>query len=238
MWSPLEFIWHFQNSLWFLVFISFYSFFSWLQLTFTIISYAFQMCVAQWLDIYITYKTSIPPQYFQSPPGPTVSYYSVSDYVPRTGFYILWLFCACESVLLIPSPFSSTPSTPPPLVTLSLFALAMSLFLCFACYSFFCFEDFVYIFLERGERREKERKGNIHVWLPLPHPWLGTRPATQARALTGTRTGDPLLRRSALNPLSHTSRGCYSILYIAFLNFSWCIFSNHLLSVIEYFRSL
>ena len=35
----------------------------------------------------------------------------------------------------------------------------------------------------------------------------GNWPATQACAQTGNRTGDPLLRRLALNPLSHTSQG-------------------------------
>ena len=34
--------------------------------------------------------------------------------------------------------------------------------------------------------------------------WL----ATQARALTGNWTGDPLLRRPALSPLSHSNQGC------------------------------
>ena len=48
---------------------------------------------------------------------------------------------------------------------------------------------------------------NINVWLPLEQPLLGTRPATQACALTGNRTGDPLVRRPALSPLSHTSQG-------------------------------
>ena len=49
---------------------------------------------------------------------------------------------------------------------------------------YFC-KDFIYLFLERGERREKEREKNIHVWLPLMCPPLGTWPATQACALTG-----------------------------------------------------
>ena len=53
------------------------------------------------------------------------------------------------------------------------------------------FKDFIYLFLERGEGREKERERNINVWLPLtcPHNWgpcpqprhvpqLGIEPAT------------------------------------------------------------
>ena len=38
-------------------------------------------------------------------------------------------------------------------------------------------------------------------------PLLGTWPTTQACALTGNRTGDPLVYRSVLSPLSHTSQG-------------------------------
>ena len=68
------------------------------------------------------------------------------------------------------------------------------------------FKDFIYLFLERGERREKERERNISVWLPLIHPLLGTWPTTQDCALTGNQTGDPLVLRPALNPLSHTSQ--------------------------------
>ena len=64
-------------------------------------------------------------------------------------------------------------------------------------------------FKERGEGREKERERNTNVWLSLTHPLLGTWPATQARAPTGNQTGDPLVRRLGLIPLSHTSQGCY-----------------------------
>ena len=42
------------------------------------------------------------------------------------------------------------------------------------------FKDFIYLFLERGEGREKERERYINVWLPLAHPLLGTWPTTQA----------------------------------------------------------
>ena len=40
-----------------------------------------------------------------------------------------------------------------------------------------------------------------------PHWVAGTWPATQACALTGNRTGNPLVHRPVLNPLSHTSQG-------------------------------
>ena len=42
------------------------------------------------------------------------------------------------------------------------------------------FKDLIYLFLDRGEGREKEKEKNINVWLPLTSPLLGTWPATQA----------------------------------------------------------
>ena len=49
-------------------------------------------------------------------------------------------------------------------------------------------KDFIYLFLERGGGREKERERNMTVWLPLTHPLLGTWPTTQACALPGNGT--------------------------------------------------
>ena len=66
---------------------------------------------------------------------------------------------------------------------------------------------FIYLLLERREGKEKERERNIIVWLSLTCPLLGTWPTTQACALTGNRTSDPLFCRPALNPLSYTSQG-------------------------------
>ena len=70
-------------------------------------------------------------------------------------------------------------------------------------YSFI--KDF-YLFLERGEVRE-ERERNINWLLPLACLQVGTWPATQAWVLSGNRTGDLLVHRLMLNPLSHTSQG-------------------------------
>ena len=53
---------------------------------------------------------------------------------------------------------------------------------------------FIYLFLERGKWREKERERNVNVWLPLAHPSLCTWPATQTWALTGNRICSPLVR--------------------------------------------
>ena len=69
----------------------------------------------------------------------------------------------------------------------------------------FCFLRFLFIFRERGKEGERER--NINVWVPFTRPLLRTWPATQACALTGNRTQDPLVYRPALNPLSYTSQG-------------------------------
>ena len=77
-----------------------------------------------------------------------------------------------------------------------------------ACFFFFLsfFSDFIYLFLERGEGREKERERNINQ-LPPTHPPLGTWPATQARALTGNGTSDLPVCGTMLHPLGHTGQG-------------------------------
>ena len=70
-----------------------------------------------------------------------------------------------------------------------------------------CCRPILYSFLKKnylfifGEReREGERERNIDVWLPLVCLQLGTWPATQACALPGNRTCDPLIHRPAFNP--------------------------------------
>ena len=65
-----------------------------------------------------------------------------------------------------------------------------------------------YVFIFREGKRER----NINVWLPLEHPLPGTWPITQACALTGNWTSNPLVLRPVLNPLSHASQGCRLIL--------------------------
>ena len=64
-----------------------------------------------------------------------------------------------------------------------------------------------YLFLDRGKGREKERERNFKVWLPLVHLQLGICSATQACALTGNQTRDPLVCRPVLSPLGYTSQG-------------------------------
>ena len=43
------------------------------------------------------------------------------------------------------------------------------------------FKYVTYLFLERGEGKEKERERNICMWLPLARPLLGARPGWQPR---------------------------------------------------------
>ena len=71
---------------------------------------------------------------------------------------------------------------------------------------------FIYLFLDRGEGREREkegeREGEKHQRVvALMRSLLGNWPATQACALTGNQTCHPLVCRPVLNPLSHTSQG-------------------------------
>ena len=91
-------------------------------------------------------------------------------------------------------------------------------------------KKFPLFILDRGEGREKKRERNINVWVSLTHPPTGelTWPATQACALTGKQTGDPLICRLALNPLSPTSQGRINLL--VFLNYEYVLFNfflNH-----------
>ena len=73
--------------------------------------------------------------------------------------------------------------------------------------------DFIYLFREKGEEeREGEKHQNINVWLPLVCSLLGMWPTTQACALTGNGTSDPLICRLVLNLLSHTRQGQVQVL--------------------------
>ena len=66
-------------------------------------------------------------------------------------------------------------------------------------------KDVICLFLERG--REGERKGEKHQCVVASHvPPTGGLAATQACALMGNRTNDPLVHRPMFSPLSHTSQ--------------------------------
>ena len=75
--------------------------------------------------------------------------------------------------------------------------LVWGLFVCLFVFFFSSFLRF-YLFLDKGEGREIKRERNIHTWLPLARPLLGTWPAAQACVLTGNQMGDPLVHRLAL----------------------------------------
>ena len=96
------------------------------------------------------------------------------------------------------------------------------------------FKDFIYLFLQRGEGREKERETHISVCLPLVHPLLATWPATQACALAGNQIGHLLVQKPELNSLSHTSQGWF-ISILDHFNFESkpicaCHWRNHICS--------
>ena len=73
-------------------------------------------------------------------------------------------------------------------------------------FSFFFLRFYLFIFREGKGGTKRGRETSV-CGCRLPHPLLGTWPATQACALTGNQTSDPLVHRLALSPLSHTSQG-------------------------------
>ena len=68
------------------------------------------------------------------------------------------------------------------------------------------FKDFIYLFLERG--REGENQCVVASCAP-PTGDLARNPG-----VTVNRTGDSLVLRPALSPLSHTARACFQIFII------------------------
>ena len=68
-------------------------------------------------------------------------------------------------------------------------------------------KNILFIDFQREGKGRRKNERNINVWLPLMCSLLETCPTTQACSLTGNQTGDPLVHRLALNPLSHTSQG-------------------------------
>ena len=74
-------------------------------------------------------------------------------------------------------------------------------------YIFTFFKHFIYLFSENATEKERER--NINVWLPFVSPQVGTWPETQACALTGNQTNNPMVHRTVLNPLTHSRQGAF-----------------------------
>lgn len=65
----------------------------------------------------------------------------------------------------------------------------------------------MYLFLERGEEKKKERERNIKMWLPLTRPSTGDLARDPGLCPDWESTSYPLVRRLMLSPLSHTSPG-------------------------------
>ena len=117
------------------------------------------------------------------------------------------------------------------------------------------FKDFIYLFLERGEGRERERKRNINAWLPLEYPlqgpglqprhvpWLGIQLATLwSASLHSIHWATParanvLFLIQVSNPVYHTvipprsSMTIFSDSLSSFPCHSWCWYFGMSLSL-------
>ena len=68
--------------------------------------------------------------------------------------------------------------------------------------------EYLFSFLERGEKREKEGVRNIHVPSVASHtPTTGDLAGNPGLWPDGNQTSDLSICRPALNPLSHTTEG-------------------------------
>ena len=70
------------------------------------------------------------------------------------------------------------------------------------------FKDFIYLFLERGEVREKERERNTNVWLPLTCP-PGDLARNPGLCPDWESNWQPSGSQPMLNLLSYPSQGLY-----------------------------
>ena len=79
----------------------------------------------------------------------------------------------------------------------------------------FVFKDFLSLFLERGEGRERttDVREKHQLVASCKQPDLDE-PTTQARALTGNQTSDLSLCRMTPNHVSHTGQGQCDVLKI------------------------
>ena len=98
------------------------------------------------------------------------------------------------------------------------------------------FKDFLNLLLERG--KEGEREEEKHQCVVASHaPPTGDLACNPGMCLDWNRTGDPLVLRLALNPLSHISQGLVGILMGSYKVFqaeetnrrgqvnAWCVWS-------------
>ena len=76
---------------------------------------------------------------------------------------------------------------------------------------FFLFKDFIYLFLEWGEGRER----NINVWMPPMSP-NGDLARNLGMSPDWELNGQPFGLQSKLNPLSYNRQGGHSFLWLTF----------------------
>ena len=81
-------------------------------------------------------------------------------------------------------------------------------------FSFFFLKDFIYLFLEGGERREKERERNISVRLRLMCPIPGNLASNPGMCPDWESTQWPFGSQPTLNPLTYTSQGYFFFFFI------------------------
>ena len=73
---------------------------------------------------------------------------------------------------------------------------------------------------KEGKKHRCERQTSMG-WLLFLAPQAGTRPATQACALTRNGTSDPLLWEGTLNQQSHVGQDYSRVLVFSMFPFSW-----------------
>ena len=65
----------------------------------------------------------------------------------------------------------------------------------------------IYLFLDRGEGREKEKKRNITVWLPLAYPAPGNLACNSGVCPDWESNQEPFGWQAGAQSLRHTSQG-------------------------------
>ena len=108
------------------------------------------------------------------------------------GSFLLWFYLNC----LICQDYSN----PKKLLSLR------TKVLCLRFLSFFFFFKILFLYFYREQKARRQRGRETSMCERLVASLRQPRPATQACALTGNRTGDLSVHRSAVNPLSHTSQ--------------------------------
>ena len=122
------------------------------------------------------------------PPGPGL-HLSLTLLLPFAPFIFLFylIFSLSISLHLFPLPiYSSFPFLP--------FSLTL-------------FKNRFYLLIPREKGREGERQRETSISCPSHVSQLGTKPTTQACALTWNQTSDFLLLRTMPSQLSHTAQG-------------------------------